>query len=133
MNTDNLIHREQSESIIGAAMKMLNTLRPGLDEKAYENAVRIELTKRGHRVEQQRRYDVFYEGALVDTLVPDLVVDELVVVDPKVTENITPTHQAQMLGYLTVTNLQLALLFNFKFADLRWQRVVRQFPIRAHP
>jgi hypothetical protein len=27
-----LIHRELSEDIIGAAMTVLNTLRPGLDE-----------------------------------------------------------------------------------------------------
>ncbi len=36
MNTDTLIHPEISEAIIGAAMKVLNTLKPGLDEKAYE-------------------------------------------------------------------------------------------------
>ena len=34
----NLIHKELSESIIGCAMTVLNTLRPGLDEKLYENA-----------------------------------------------------------------------------------------------
>ena len=31
-----LIHQQLSESIIGAAMTVLNTLRPGLDEKLYE-------------------------------------------------------------------------------------------------
>ena len=47
-----VIHKELSESIIGAAMKVLNTLHPGLDEKLYENALVIELRKRGHYVEQ---------------------------------------------------------------------------------
>ena len=32
----NLIHAELSETIIGAAMRVLNTLKPGLDEKLYE-------------------------------------------------------------------------------------------------
>jgi len=50
----NLIHEDLSESIIGSAMKVLNTLRPGLDEKLCENALVIELRKRGHRVDQQR-------------------------------------------------------------------------------
>jgi PD-(D/E)XK nuclease superfamily len=36
---NDLIHAEISESIIGAAMTVLNTLRPGLDEKIYENAL----------------------------------------------------------------------------------------------
>ena len=47
----NLIHKELSESIIGGAMTVLNTLHPGLDEKLYENALVIELRKRGHLVQ----------------------------------------------------------------------------------
>lgn len=83
MNTDKLIHPEINGAIIGSAMKVLNTLRPGLDEKAYENALVIELRKRGHKVDQQKRFEVRYEGELVDILVPDLVVDDLVISDPK--------------------------------------------------
>jgi GxxExxY protein len=106
-------------------MKVLSTLKPGLDEKAYENALVIELGRRGHRIEQQKRFEVRYEGVLVDTLIPDLIVDESVVVDPKVVEVFTPTHTAKMLGYPTITNLRVALVLNFKFSDLRWKRVVR--------
>jgi GxxExxY protein len=125
MTTDKIVHRELSEAIIGAAMKVLNTLKPGLDEKAYENALVIELLNRGHRIDQQKRFDVIYEGHVVDTLVPDLLVNELVVVDPKVVEEFTPTHLAQMMGYLAITGLRLALLLNFKHSDLRWKRIVR--------
>lgn len=125
MSPENLLHAELSHSIVGAAMKVLNTLKPGLDEKAYENAMAIELRKRGLRVEQQKRFNVYYEGELVDTLVPDLIITDQVVVDPKVTEDFTPTHLAQMTGYLAITGLRLALLFNFKHVDLRWKRVVR--------
>lgn len=125
MGTDKILHRELSEAIIGASMIVLNTLRPGLNEKAYENALVIELRKRGHVVDQQRRFDVLYDGVVVDTLVPDLLVDNLVIVDPKVVETFTETHLSQMLGYLAVTELRLALLINFKFADLRWKRVLR--------
>lgn len=125
MGTDRVIHSELSQEIIGAAMKVLNTLKPGLDEKAYENAMVVELLKRGHQVDQQKRFAIYYEGVLVDTLVPDLIVDELVVVDPKVAEDFTPAHMAKMIGCLAVTNLRLAILLNFKHADLRWKRVVR--------
>ena len=125
MNIAEIVHAKLCHSIGGASMKVLNVLRPGLDEKAYENALAIELRKRGHRVDQQQRFDVLYEGQLVDRLVPDLIVDELVIVDPKVTEQFTPTHLAQMTGYLAITRLRLALLLNFKHADLRWKRVVQ--------
>lgn len=125
MTTDKMIHADLSESIIGAVMKVLNTLKPGLDEKAYENALVIELRKRGHRIDQQKKFDVSYEGQVVCTMIPDLLVDDLVIADPKVTEDFTATHIAQMIGYLTITNLRLALLINFKHAELKWRRIIK--------
>ena len=35
------------------------------------------------------------------------------------------THVAQMLGYLNIIGLDLALLLNFKNARLEWKRVLR--------
>lgn len=110
---------------MGAAMKVLNTLRPGLDEKLYKYAMLVELTKRGHQIEQQRQFPVHYDGQLIGTLIPDLIVDELVIVDPQVVTEFTDTHIAQMLGYLNITDLSLAILINFKHAKLNWKRVVR--------
>lgn len=124
-DSEKLIHRELSRAILGAAMTVVNTLKPGLNEKAYENAMVIELKKRGHKIEQQQRFDVFYDGILVDTLIPDLIVDDLIIVDPKVVTEFNDTHNAQMIGYLAITRLRLALLINFKHVDLRWKRVVR--------
>jgi GxxExxY protein len=120
-----LIHKELSESIIGAAMTVLNALKPGLDEKLYERALVIELRKRGHKVDPQKPYDVHYDGQLIGTLVPDLIVDDLVIADPKVVVAFNDSHLAQMIGYLTITNLRLALLLNFKTCKLEWKRVVR--------
>ena len=39
-----LIREALSEEIIGAAMAVLNELKPGLDEKLYENALVIEFS-----------------------------------------------------------------------------------------
>ncbi|MEO7598257.1 MAG: GxxExxY protein [Opitutus sp.] len=125
MDTDKLLHAQLTETIIGSAMRVLNVLKPGLSEKAYENALVIEFRNRRLPTEQQKRFQVFYEGTVVDTLVPDLIVGDHVIVDPKVVEDFTPSHVAQMIGYLAVTNLRVAILLNFKFADLRWRRVVR--------
>ena len=51
-----LIHEALSEEIIGAAMAVLNELKPGLDEKLYENALVIELRERGYSVNQQKAF-----------------------------------------------------------------------------
>lgn len=52
-------HKELSHDILGAAMKVLNTLKPGLDEKIYENSMVIALRMRGRRIDQQKQFPVF--------------------------------------------------------------------------
>ena len=121
-----IIHEQLSGAIIGIAMEVLNELKPGLDEVLYERAIVIELRRRGHAVETQRSFPVFYRGELIGTLIPDLIVDSAVIVDPKVVSTFNEAHVAQMVGYLNITGLELALLVNFKNARLDWKRVVRQ-------
>ena len=79
----NLIHEALSEDIIGAAMTVLNELKPGRDEKLYERALVIELRERGRSVSQQERFTVTFKEHEIGTLVPDLIVDGLVIVDTK--------------------------------------------------
>jgi GxxExxY protein len=43
-----------TEKIIGAAYVVLNTLKPGLDEKLYERALVIELAKQSLRADAQK-------------------------------------------------------------------------------
>jgi GxxExxY protein len=91
----------------------------------YERAMIIELRRRGHSLSIQRAFPVFYRGELIGNLIPDLIVDDAVIVDPKVVACFIDTHVAQMLGYLNITGLDLALLLNFKNARLEWKRVLR--------
>ena|ERR1043166_2262664 len=128
-----LIHEELSGKIIGAAMDVLNKMKPGLDEKLYERALFIELRARGHTVESQKDFPVFYENELIGNLVPDLIVDGKVIVDPKVVAAFNEAHIAQMAGYLTITGLELALLLNFKGARLEWKRVVLEEKRQSDP
>jgi len=121
-----MLHKEITEDIIGAAMAVLNELKPGLDEKLYENALVIELQKRGHAIEQQKEYPVHFRGHFIGKLIPDLIVDGKVIADPKVVSDFNETHIAQMLGYLNITGLEVALLLNFKNARLAWKRVVNE-------
>ena len=124
-----MIHEDLSGKIIGAVMQVLNELKPGLDEKLYERAMIIELRRCGHSVSVQRSFPVYYRGELIGNLVPDLIVNDTVIVDPKVVACFTETHVAQMIGYLNITDSDLALLINFKNAQLEWRRVLRRQPI----
>ena len=121
-----MIHEELSGAIIGIAMEVLNELNPGLDEKLYERAMIIEMRRKGHVVAVQPSFPVFYRGELIGNMIPDLIIDSSVIVDPKVVVAFNETHVAQMIGYLNITGLELALLLNFKNVRLDWKRVVRR-------
>src|SRR5947207_11345179 len=89
--------KELSGKIIGAAMDALNELRPGLDDPAVAGL----RTRIGHRIKApwSRSFDpesisCFYCGELIGNLVSDLIVDDAVIVDPKVVACFTDTHVA---------------------------------------
>ena len=113
-------------------MDVLNQLRPGLDEKLYERAMIIELKRRGHTLRSKKHSPFSIRGELIGNLIPDLIVDEAVMVDPKVVACFTDTHVAQMLGYLNITELDLALLLDFKNTRLEWKCVLRSREAGEH-
>lgn len=117
--------KDLTREIIGAAMEVLNELRPGQDERIYERALEVELGLRGISVVRQKQFPVTYKGVPVGTFIPDMIVGDAVIVDPKVASEFHDQHIAQMLGYLSITGLEVALLLNFKHAKLEWKRVTR--------
>lgn len=56
----------------------------------------------------------------------DLIVEDLVIIEIKSVEALTPVHYAQLLTYLKLSNLKLGLLINFntKFLKEGIHRVV---------
>ena len=112
-----------TQAIIGAAYTVLNALKPGLDERLYERALIIELTKQGLSCESQRRFEVHYDSHHIGTLIPDLIIDGKVVVDTKVVTSFNESHLAQMLGYLNITGLKTGLVLNFKHSKLGIKRI----------
>lgn len=120
-----LPHNELTGRVIDAAIRVQKELRPGMDEKLYERALCLELADMGIRFDQQRSYDVNYKGRFLGHLIPDLVVEDRIIVDLKCVEQFTSAHVAQMQGYLAITGLDIALLLNFKAWPLGKKRVIR--------
>ena len=128
MNTnaheEKLLHGDLVFQVVGCAMEVLNALGHGLLEKPYENALTVELTLRAIPFAQQRRFDVVYKGTKVGEYMPDLVVNDLVVVDTKCIECITDVERGQMLNYLKITRLRVGLIINFTKPKLEWERII---------
>jgi len=125
MNTDKGLTGETglTETVIGAAYEVSNTLGCGFLEKVYENALAIELRLKGHRVEQQKPIEVLYRGEMVGLYQADLVIDDSVIVELKATRALETIHRAQCMNYLRAAHLSTGLLINFGLSRIEVQRV----------
>jgi GxxExxY protein len=113
MDTDESRFNHLTETIIGCAYKVANTLGCGFLEKCYENALAYELAKAGLRVQQQVELNVWYEEIVVGVYIADLVVNDTILVELKAIEHLDDIHSAQGINYLAATGLPLCLLINF--------------------
>lgn len=113
-----LLHKELTEQIIGAAIEVHRQLGPGLLESAYEEYLCHELTIRKIPFRRQVPLPVEYKGMKLDCGYRiDLLVDEAVVVELKCVEKLQPVHDAQLLTYMKLTGKTVGLIFNF-YTDL---------------
>jgi len=101
------------EEIKDAAYKVANTLGVGFLEKVYENALAIELRKRGLRVTQQYQLRVMYEGEVAGEYAVDLLVEDCVLVELKVAQELNNVHMAIALNYIKASPWWLIGLINF--------------------
>jgi len=115
MNTESekVKHKALTEDIIGAFYAVYNKLGYGFLEKVYENAMIIELEKRGIPVEQQAPLMVLYDGKVIGEYFADLLVDGKVIVEIKAAKNLALENEAQLLNYLKATEMEVGLLVNF--------------------
>jgi GxxExxY protein len=94
----------------------------GILEKVYENSLRLELVRAKLKVEQQVPLQVMYEGHVVGDYLPDLLVEESVVVELKAVFALDRIHRAQCINYLRATGHRLCLLLNFGLPRLDVER-----------
>jgi len=119
-----LLLRKQTEIILGCAFEVLNEIGHGLHEKIYENALAVAFRDKEIPFDQQPRFSVLFKGQPVGEFIPDFLVFDLVVVDPKVIDQITDHERGKMLNYLRIAKKRVGLILNFKYARLQWERVV---------
>jgi GxxExxY protein len=120
-----LLYKEQTFAIIGAAMEVHTTLGPGFLEAVYQGALERELTLRRIPFERKVKLPVTYKDIIVGEYEADLVIDNKFVVEIKAVSKFNASHQAQAMHYLAATGLRLALLLNFGTGSLEHRRVIK--------
>ncbi len=119
-----LIEKDLVYRIIGCAMAVHNEIGHGFREKTYENALCVEFKHEGLEYAQQSAFPVMYRNEKVDRYIPDLIVENKIIVDTKTVESIIDEHRGTILNYLRITNLQVGLIINYKHPKLEWERLV---------
>ncbi|NJD39520.1 MAG: GxxExxY protein [Geobacter sp.] len=127
---------EITEQIIGSAIKLHQTLGPGLLESVYEMILACDLERAGLQVERQKPVSFEYDGLWFDDAFRvDLLVEGTIVVELKSVETVAPVHSKQLLTYLRLLDLPVGLLLNFGAATLKdgLHRVVNHLDPSASP
>jgi len=107
-------------AIVASAMTVHSALGPGLLESAYEFCLAHELSKRGLDVRKQVSIPIVYDELTIENGYRiDLLANDLVVVELKAIEAVTPVHRAQLLSYLRLGGFKLGYLLNFNVAHMR--------------
>jgi GxxExxY protein len=120
-----ILYKELSYAIVGAAMEVHRILGPGFLEAVYQTALTHELKLRGIPYEEQKYLPVSYKGILVGDYIADFVIDGKIIVEIKAISAFNLNHEAQALNYLAATGFRLALLLNFGSKSLQQKRMVK--------
>jgi GxxExxY protein len=105
--------KEITYQINGAVYEVNKVLGAGFLEKVYENALLVELRRRGLRAESQVPITVKYKDEVVGDYFADIIVDGQVILEIKAIESLSRIHEAQLLNYLKATGYRVGLLINF--------------------
>jgi len=111
---------ELSHLVVGSALKVHSALGPGLLESAYEACLQYDLIKSGLQVEAQKPLPLIYQTVKLECgYRVDLLVESKLIIEVKSIEALAEIHFAQVLTYLRLSDLRLALLLNFNVVHMK--------------
>ena len=119
-----LLHKDLTDKIIGAAFEVHRVLGYGFLEKVYQRALQVELEQKSVRADLERPIKVCYKGAVVGNYVADALVEDVVIVELKVAREYNPEDEAQLLNELKATGTKVGLLINFGRSKVEFKRMI---------
>ena len=118
----NQTHYDLTGQIIGLAMAVQRELGHGFNENVYKQALAIELAENDLSVEIGKQLKVLYKGHEVGEYYADLVVNDSLILELKAVHALCEAHEAQLVNYLTATNIEDGLLINFGSPSLQFKK-----------
>ena len=123
-----IIFREESYRIIGAAFEVHKELGCGFLEKVYQDALEIEFKERGIPYEREKHITIQYKGQVIDhDYYADFVCYGDIIVELKAVSELVEKHGRQVQNYLKATHNRLGLLINFGETSLKHERIINHY------
>jgi GxxExxY protein len=119
-----LLHKDITEKVIGAAFEVYRELGYGFLEKVYKKAMVHELTLMGVGCEEEPPTPAMYKGVKLLDYFGDLLVEDVVMVELKAHTNYQTDDEAQLLNELKASNSKVGLLINFGRDGVKFKRMV---------
>ena len=121
-----ILYKEESYKILGAAFEVYNSLGAGFLEPVYQEALELEFSFQGIPATPQVPLKLSYKDhTLTQTYRPDFVVYDKIVVELKAIPKISNIEECQVLNYLKASGMRLGLILNFGAPDkLEWKRII---------
>lgn len=122
--SDEIIFREESFHLVGAAIEVHKEIGCGFTEPVYQEAFEEELRLRGIPFEREKVINVTYKGKVLSkSFRPDFVCYDKIIVELKAVTEFTDEHISQVYNYLKASGFKLGLLINFGTTSLKYKRI----------
>ena len=114
--------------VIGCAIEVHRQLGPGLLESTYQQCLAHELVHKGLSLELERKLPVIYKGIKIDCGYRiDLLVEKQLILELKSVDQLKKIHEAQVLTYMKLSQINTGLLINFNVDLLK--KGIKRFKI----
>ena len=108
-----LLYSELSYKIRGACFELRKELGWGHKEVIYQRGLEQKLIQLGLNCDRERQLPVKVDGKKVGVYIPDLVVEEKIMIEIKAKEFVNKYDITQFWQYLRISSFKLGFLINF--------------------
>jgi GxxExxY protein len=124
-NVESAERDPQTYAILGACMAVHNELGPGFLAAVYQEALEIELTRRGIPFVREMPLVIWFTGIPLTTRYDaDFYCYDSVVLELKAQSELIAKNEAQIIHYLKATRCERGLLVNFGAKSLEYKRLI---------
>ena len=121
-----LIYKQESHQIIGAAIEVHKTLGNGFLEPVYQETLAIEFEMQNIPYAKEKQLRIRYKDQyLKKYYMADFVCYDMILIELKAVKCLLPEHESQVLNYLNATGYRLGLLINFGTSRVEVKRIIK--------